>query len=129
MYHIHFHQVKHKELDYPQSSPVVVAELNAGALPTFTEHHFLVPYRIMPRQFTFCTDIDDLATLWNDMVNGVLHSLCLFTQNFMRRNSLLRGQRGLWYTFLRLRKKGMIKTFKFAWHYYFGFTAGAVRAF
>ena len=31
--------------------------------------------------------------------------------------------------FPRLRKKGMIKTFKFAWYYYFGFTAGAARAF
>ena len=29
----------------------------------------------------------------------------------------------------RLRKKDMMKTFEFAWRYYFGFTAGAVRAY
>lgn len=28
----------------------------------------------------------------------------------------------------RLRKKDMNSTFKFAWRYYFGFTAGAARA-
>ena len=43
-------------------------------------------------------------------------------------NSLLRGRRGLWYTCARLRKKDMMNTFKFAWFYYFGFTAGAARA-
>ena len=28
----------------------------------------------------------------------------------------------------RLRKKDIMKTFEFAWYYYFGFTAGAARA-
>jgi len=42
-------------------------------------------------------------------------------------NSCLRGAGGLWYNVRVKGKQEMMNTFKFAWFYYFGFTAGAAR--